>query len=377
MFASTFAVGQASAAPVATSSRTMVYLGTNTTSTSRGIYRFFLDNSTGQVTPLELAAQVKNPTFLALSPDGRRLYAVSEISDFQGHKAGGVCGFSIDTTTGNLTLLNQQPSGGQGPCHVSVSPDGHFAAVANYGNGSIALLPIQANGTLTSPTSVIQHTGHSVNPQRQAGPHAHSVNFDAAGRYAYAADLGIDQVKTYRVDPDAQTLVPVAGADAAMQPGAGPRHLAFHPNGGFAYVVTEMGNTVTVFRHDADSGALTEVQTTSTLPVGYSGKTFASEVRVHPTGKFLYASNRGHDSIAIFAIDSETGKLTSLGHEPAGGKFPRNFNIDPTGQWLIATNQDSNNIVIFRIDPTNGMLHRTGEIADIHRPMCVVFVPVR
>lgn len=354
----------------------MVYIGTNTSSSSLGIYRFGLDVATGSTTPVELAATVRNPTFLAASSDRRFLYAVSEISDFEGKKSGGVSSFSMDLTTGNLTLLNQQPSGGRGPCHVCVTPDGRYVATANYSSGSIALLPVKPDGSLTSPTMVIQHTGSSVNPKRQEGPHAHSVNFDPAGRFLFAADLGIDQVKIYRLDPATDSVHANDPAHATVQPGAGPRHLAFHPGGRFVYVITEMGNTMTVFSCDPDAGALREVQTTSTLPAGYTDKTFAAEVRMHPSGKFLYGSNRGHDSIAIFKIDEASGMLTPIGHEPTGGKIPRNFNIDPSGQWLLAANQDSDNVVLYHINE-NGTLSRTGEITGISKPVCVLFVPVK
>jgi 6-phosphogluconolactonase len=355
---------------------THVYIGTNTTTTSRGIYRFGLDADTGATTPVELAAAVKNPSFLALSPDRHHLFAVSEVSDFHGKRAGGVSSFTIDPTTGALVLVNQQPSGGAGPCHVSVSPGARQVAVANYGAGSIALLPVDVDGRLTSPTSVIQHTGSSINPQRQKEPHAHSVNFDASGRHLYAADLGIDKIKIYEVDPVAHTLKVNDPADAAVTPGAGPRHLSWHPNGHIAYVVTEMGNTITVFNHNAATGALTEMQTLSTLPPdNTTTRTFGAEVRVHPNGRWVYASNRGHDSIAVFDANLQTGGLTPKAWEPTGGNFPRHFNIDPTGQWLIVANQNSDNIVIFRINQQTGVLTRTSEITGIGKPVCVLFVP--
>jgi 6-phosphogluconolactonase len=318
---------------------------------------------------------VKNPSFLAVSPEYRHLFAVSEVSDFHGKRTGGVSSFSIDRTTGALTLINQQPSGGAGPCHVSVSPDARHIAVANYGSGSIALLPVEADGRLTSPTSVIQHTGSSINPQRQKEPHAHSVNFDASGRHIYAADLGIDKVKIYQVDTATHTLRPNTPPDVAITPGAGPRHLSWHPNGHIAYVVTEMGNTISAFDYDAGTGALTEEQTLSTLPPGTMGKTFAAEVRVHPSGRWVYASNRGHDSIAIFDADAQTGRLTPKADEPCGGSYPRHFNIDPTGRWLIVANQNSDNIVIFGIDQQTGFLTRFGKITGIGKPVCVLFVP--
>ena len=368
---------QRSAADTTGAQSTYVYIGTNTTTTtiSRGIYVFRLD-ADGTSTPVELAAEVKNPTFLAVAPDHKHLYAVNEISDFQGKKMGGVSAFSSNPTSASLTLINQQPSGGVGPCHLCISPDGKYVATANYGNGSIALLPVKPDGSLTSPTSVIQHHGSSINPQRQSGPHAHSVNFDPAGHYLLAADLGLDQIKSYRLNATTDTLEPNDPPFATVAPGSGPRHLAFHPNGKFAYVASEMGNTVTAFKYDAQKGALTEIQTTSTIPAGYSEKTFAAEVRVHPSGRFVYVSNRGHDSIAIFSVDPKTGQLSAAGYEPVGGKWPRHFNIDPSGRWLIAANQNSNNVVLFRIDTETGQLQQTGDIHDAGKPVCILFVPV-
>jgi 6-phosphogluconolactonase len=247
--------------------------------------------------------------------------------------------------------------------------------VANYGGGSVACLPINDDGSLRPATGFVQHQGSSVNPQRQKEPHAHSINLDSSGRYALAADLGLDRVLIYRLDNG--RLIPAAEPFASVAPGAGPRHLALHPNGRYAYVINELGNTVTAFDLDSRSGALKEIQAISTLPGGFGGQSYTAEVVVHPNGKFLYGSNRGHDSLAIFRLDPESGKMTPAGHRPTQGKFPRNFAIDPSGAFLLAANQESDSVVVFRIDPGTGALTPTGQTLDIGKPVCVRFTAVK
>ncbi|MBI3465189.1 MAG: lactonase family protein, partial [Planctomycetes bacterium] len=329
----------------------LAYVGTYTSGKSEGIYIYRMDLATGAMTRVGVATGVKNPSFLAIHPNRRFLYSVSEIADLDGKKTGGVTGFAIDSETGKLTMLNAQPSEGAGPCHLVVDRTGKSVLVANYGGGSVAALPIGEDGRLGKATAAIQHKGSSVNPGRQEAPHAHSINVDPTNRFAVAADLGLDKVLVYRLDAAKGTLEPNAPPSASVAPGAGPRHFAFHTNGRYAYVINEMHCTVTAFSYDAERGVLKEIQTLTTLPhevrEGYS----TAEVQVHPSGKFLYGSNRGHDSIAIFSIDPSSGKLTAVGHQPTGGKTPRNFAIDPTGQFLLAENQGSDTIVVFRIDP--------------------------
>ena len=262
-------------------------------------------------------------------------------SEFNGKKGGGVSALAIDPASGKLTLLNQQSSVGSGPCHLTVDRAGKNVLVANYGSGSVACLPIQADGTLSAASSFIQHEGKSADASRQEGPHAHSINLDQANRFALVADLGLDQVRVYQFDAEKGELTPNDPPFATVAPGSGPRHLAFHPDGRFAYVISEMANTVTAFDYDAAKGTLTGIQTISTLPADFHGKSYTAEVQVHPSGKFVYGSNRGHDSIAIFAVDPATGKLTAAGHQSTLGKNPRNFALDPTGHYLLAENQDS------------------------------------
>jgi 6-phosphogluconolactonase len=353
----------------------MVYVGTYTGSKSKGIYLFHLDMATGKLTPAGIAAECANPSFLALHPNGRFLYAVNEVSDFDTANSGATTAFAIDRETGKLTLLNQQSAKGAGPCHLTVDPSGKNILVANYGGGSVAVLPIQPDGRLGEATAFVQHQGSSVNPGRQKEPHAHSINVDAANRFAFAADLGLDKVLVYRFDPQKGTLAPNDPPAAAVAPGAGPRHFAFHPDGRRAYVLNEIDSTVTAFDYDAKTGTLKTLQTLPTLPTGFQGNNSTAEVVVHPSGKFLYCSNRGHDSIAIFTIDAQSGRLTAAGHQPTGGKTPRNFNVDPTGAYLLAANQDSDSIAVFRIDPITGALTPTGPTVQAPTPVCIRFLP--
>jgi 6-phosphogluconolactonase len=362
------------AAPADTDSY-WVYVGTYTGGKSKGIYLFEFDSKTGELTPRGLAAEAPNPSFLAVHPDHRHLYAASEISDFGGKKSGAVLAFAIDPESGKLTRLNAGPSRGDGPCHLVVDRQGKNVLVANYGGGSVAVLPIESTGRLGSSSAFIQHRGSSVDPARQGEPHAHSINLDAAGRFAVAADLGLDRVLVYRFDPAKGTLTPNDPPFTKVAPGSGPRHFAFHPDGKHAYVINEMSLGVTAFDYDPERGTLEEIQTISTLPEGTRGNYSTAEVQVHPSGKFLYGSNRGHDTIAIFAIDPKTGRLKAVGHQPIMGKTPRNFAIDPTGQFLLAEGQDSNTIAVFRIDQETGRLKSTGQIADVPKPVCVKFVP--
>ena len=352
-----------------------VYVGTYTGGNSQGIYVCELDLTTGVLSEAKLAAEATNPSFLAIHPSRRFLYAVGEIDDFEGRKSGGVSALAVNHETGQLKLLNQQPSQGAGPCHLVVDASGKNVLVANYGGGSVACLPIKQDGSLGEATAFIQHQGSSINPQRQSGPHAHSINVDANNRFAIAADLGLDKVLIYRFDAENGTLTPNDPPSVAVKAGGGPRHFAFHPSGRFAYTNNEITLTVTVFRYDAAGGGLTELQTISTLPQGVVGDgNSTAEVRVHPTGRFVYVSNRGHNSIALFAVDQSTGKLTPMGHEPTRGEIPRNFNLDPTGSYLLAANQNTHNVVVFRVDPSTGKLEATGSEVEVSSPVCVRFM---
>ncbi len=368
------ASGQAAQAP--SDNQTLGFIGTYTGAKSKGIYAFRLDSS-GAMTPPTLVAETANPTFLAVHPNQRFLYAANETGKFGGKKSGAVSAFAVDARTGHLTLLNQQPSGGDGPCHLVVDPTGKNVLVANYGGGSVEVLPVQEDGRLGEPSTFIQHQGTSLNPQRQEGPHAHFITTDAANRFALTCDLGLDKVLIYRFDATKGSLIPNEPPSTPINAGSGPRHLAFHPKGHFAYVINEIACTMTALSYDSQRGELKELQTISTLPGGQERKPNFStaEVEVHPSGKFLYGSNRGHDTIVVFAIDEKTGNLTQVENQPTGGRTPRNFAIDPSGHYLLAENQDSDTIVPFRIDSKTGRLTRTGQVVEgVGAPVCIKFV---
>jgi 6-phosphogluconolactonase len=355
----------------------IAYVGTYTSKTnSKGIYAYRFDAEKGQLTPIGIAAESVDPSFLAIHPNGKYLYAVNEIGNFNGGTSGALSAFAIDPKTSALKFLNQVPTRGAGPCYVSLDKNGSFVLVANYDSGSIASFPVHDDGSLGTASGFVQHSGTGPNKERQEGPHAHWIATSPDNRFALAVDLGLDQVLVYGFDPGKGIFTPMLSGFAKVKPGAGPRHLAFHPNGKFAYVLSEMESSVTVFSYQPKTGALTSLETISALPKDYSGQKEAAEIAVHPSGKFLYTSNRGHDSIAVFGIDEKKGTLRSLGQVLTGGKTPRHFAIDPTGAYLLAENQESNNIVIFHIDPATGGLTPTGQTVDVPSPVCLTFIPV-
>ena len=349
-----------------------VYFGTYTNETTKGIYLSIFDAATGKLTPPELAVESKSPSFVAIHPTRKFVYAVSEISDFQGMPVGAVSAFSVDLASGKLTLLNQQPSAGAGPCHLVVDAAGKNVLVANYGGGTVAALPINADGHLAAPSSFMQHRWDGVNKQRQDA-RAHSINLDAANKFAFGADAGLDKIFIYHFD-SAKGLLTVNDPPAGLvAPGSGPRHFAFHPSGKFAFTNNETTSSVTAFTYDPVRGALTEIHTLSTLPEPTPGNSTA-EIVVHPSGKFVYVSNRGHDSLAMFRCDESTGRLSVIGHQPSGGKTPRNFNIDPSGRYILAANQSTNNVVVMSIDADTGKLTPTGQSIDVGSPVCIRFM---
>jgi len=334
----------------------------------KNIEAFRFDLAAGVLTGLGQAAEIKNPSFLSIAPNHQFLYAISEGGNAEGS---GISAFAIEAAAGKLRFLNRQPAGGSGPCHVAVDAAGKNALIANYGSGSFAVFPLAGNGEVRPMSAFIQDHGSSVNADRQEGPHAHCIVTGPGDRFAYGCDLGLDKVLIFKFDPGQGTLVASEPAFAAAQPGAGPRHIAFHPNGRWAFVINEMASTLTVFACDAASGALREIQTVSTLPEGYSGQSTCAEVAVHPSGKFVYGSNRGDDSIALFACDPASGRLTFIERVPTGGRTPRQFEIDPTGHYLLAANQDSGTVVVFSIDKASGRLQPTGSRVQSDNPQCV------
>ncbi|MGB6386614.1 MAG: lactonase family protein [Terriglobales bacterium] len=360
----------------------LLFVGTYTEKESKGIYSYRFDAASAELAPLGVAAETTNPSFLAIDPTGKFLYAVNEVQNYKGASSGAVSAFAIDRQkntipTGKLSLLNEVPSRGADPCYIAFDKTGKFALVANYTGGSVAVFPVKPNGDVGEPSAFVQHTGSSINKERQAGPHAHWIETTPDNRFAIAVDLGLDEVLVYRFDASKGSLTPNDPPYASLDPGAGPRHLAFHPNGHFAYVINELTSTVTAFTYDPSRGTLQKLNTVSTLPKGFTGANDGAEIHVHPSGKFLYASNRGHDSIALFSIDSHTGTLTLVDHFPTQGKTPRDFDIDPTGKFLFVANQDTNNIVVFRIDPDNGRLTSTGQILQVPSPVCLKFVAIK
>ena len=346
----------------------MVYVGTYTADKkSEGIYRMELDLASGKLSEPKLAGKTVNPTFLAIHPTGKFLYAVGEISNFapKGNKpAGAVNAFAIDAKTGDLTLLNQQSSEGGGPCHVVVNKAGTYAFAANYGGGNACALPIDKDGKLAPATGFVQHKG-----KKKAL--AHSINLDPSNRFAFVADAGLDKVFVYRFEDG--KLKANDPPYAELKPSAAPRHFAFHPGGKYAYVINESALSITAFRYDAKKGALEEIQTISTVPEGWK-KGSTAEVVVHPSGKFVYGSNRGHDSIAVFKVDARTGKLTHVENQGKGIKTPRNFAIDPSGKYCLVANQDSHSVIVFKVNPETGKLEPTDVKVEIGRPVCVRFL---
>ena len=348
-----------------------LYVGTFTSSNSEGIYIYRMDQATGELRQIKAVKSV-NPSFLVLDRNKRYLYAVNEVPEFGGKPGGAVSAFAIDSPNGDLRFLNQQSSRGADPCHLTVDSNRKNLLVANYTGGSVAVLPIRRDGSLGTASDLKQHEGSSIK-QQQKGPHAHCVILDRSERYALVADLGIDKVMLYRYDKTNGRLVPGKQAWAPLQAGAGPRHLTFHPNGKYAYVINELDSTLSVFQYEESTGTLSLVETVSTLPSNFSGTSFCADVHVSRSGSFLYGSNRGHDSIVVFAIDRDSGRLTQLEHVSTEGKWPRNFTLDPTGKFLLVANQRSDDVVTFKIDSQTGRLQSTGRVAKIPMPVCLRF----
>ena len=378
LLACTLLSALAFAAPARVKTQFLFYVGTYTEdgTKSKGIYAYRYNGSTGEVTSLGLAAETTNPSFVALHPTGKFLYAVNEVQNYKGPNSGGVSAFSVDPATGKLTFLNEVASRGADPCYITVDRLGKHVLVANYTGGSIAVFPILQNGKLGESSGFVQHTGHGPNEKRQEKAHAHSIDLSPDNRFAFVDDLGLDELFTYKYDPRTGTLTANEPEFVKLDAGAGPRHFALSPSKRFAYVISEIHSTVTVLSADLKAGTFRTVQTISALPKDFKGENDDAEIEIHPSGRFLYASNRGHDSITVFAIDPANGTLTPVEYTPTLGKTPRSFEIDPTGTLLFAENQQSNNIVIFKIDGKTGRLTPTGKTLDVPSPVCVKFLAV-
>ena len=359
-----------------------LYVGTYTTTLphvqgkGEGIYLYDMEPVSGRLTPRGVTPDVVNPSYLALDPRGRFLFAANEVSEIDGQPGGAVSAFAIDPASGNLTFLNRQLTHGTAPCYLCVDQTGQTVLVSNYGSGSVAAYRVGSDGRLSPSSDFIQHAAAEYNPKPPPGPHAHSVNIDHRNHFALVADLGLDAILVYRLDPVQGKLTANDPPGALLKKGAGPRHLALSPDGRFAYVINEQDSTMTVFSYDEPRGILQEIQTVSTLPSDFSGRNTTADVHVHPSGRFVYGTNRGHNSLVIFAIDPETGRLNLVGHESTQGRTPRNFAFDPNGRFLYAANQDSSTIVTFRIDLATGRLIPTGQVTEVPSPVCLKFAMV-
>jgi 6-phosphogluconolactonase len=355
----------------------IVYIGTYTYKTSKGIYGYRFSPSTGEVAPLGLLAETAHPTWLAVHPNQRFLYAANEHGKAT-EPGNTITAFAIDTKTAQLTFLNEVATGGDSPAQIAIDKTGKILVACNVNSGSFAVFPIHPDGRLGEASDFIQHHGSSVDPERQTGPHPHSAVFSPDNRFVIIADRGVDRVFVYHLNYSTATLEPNEPAFVTLGAGWGPRHLAFHPNGKYLYLIHEMGSRLTTFDYDAASGTLKETQTISTLPDGFSGYDHSAELQVDRAGRFVYGSNRGDDSIGVFAVNASTGALTPIQHVSTQGKTPRNFSLDPTGTYLFAANQDSDSVVMFRVNHSTGKLTPTGKVLkDSPEPTCIVFVPAR
>jgi len=354
----------------------LLYVGTYTEKGSEGIYVYKFNAESGKLSKLHTVKNVVQPSYLTVNTSRTHLYAVNELVEYEGKKSGSVSAFAIDQKTGNLTLINRQPSLGEAPCHISVTKNGKFALVANYLGGNVSVYPIETDGRLGVSVDLAQHTGSGPNKERQESAHAHSINLDNKDRFAVAADLGVDKLMIYRFDDKTGKLT-TNSAQPFFQTkaGAGPRHFAFHQNGKFAFVINELTSSITAFSFDENMGTLNELQTISTLPESYSGTNTCADIRISPNGKFLYGTNRGHDSLAVYKIDEQSGKLNFVEHAPTGGKTPRNFTIAPNGRFLLAANQNSDSIIVFKIDAKTGKLKQTENGASVSMPVCLKLIP--
>jgi 6-phosphogluconolactonase len=354
----------------------LLYVGTYTEKGSEGIYVYDFNSASGSLSKLHTVKGVVQPSYLAINKSRTYLYAVNELVEYEGKKSGSVSSFAIDQRTGDLTLLNKQPSMGDAPCHISVSNNEKFVLVANYLGGNVSVYLVESGGKLGSYVELVQHAGSGPNKARQESPHAHSISLDHRNRFAVAADLGIDKVLIYKFDAKTGKLTSnPAQPFFQTKGGSGPRHFAFHQNGRSAFVINELASSITAFSFDENMGALTELQTISTLPEGYSGSNTCADIRISPNGRFLYGSNRGHDSLASYQIDTRSGRLGFIEHTSTGGKTPRNFTIAPNGKFLLAANQNSDSIVVFKIDEKTGKLMQTENRATVSMPVCLKLIP--
>lgn len=353
----------------------LVFVGTYTGSGSEGIYAYRFNSVNGSLMPIGLAARTPNPSFLVLDARGEFLYSVNETDTFRSSstdvRTGAISVFSVNRESGALTQIQQVSSEGAGPCHLSLDRTGRYLFVANYGGGSVAVFPVGADGRLEPHTQFIQGAGSSIHPKRQTQPHAHFIQATPDNRFVLIADLGRDQVMAGRFEDGRITL----GPSAPVEPGSGPRHLTFSPSRAFHFVLNELTSTITTYSLDPESGTVKALGTVPALPEDFSGTNTSAEI-VTVNGRYLYVSNRGHDTLGLFSIDQQSGNITAVEWVPSGGVAPRHFEIDPSGRWLLAANQGSDNLTLFRIDPSSGRLKSTGKVRSVSAPVCVRFTPV-
>ena len=366
---------------------TLVYIGTYTEpirfgtgkilqGKGEGIYVYRMDQASGAMEPVSKATGITNPSYLAFDSTRRFLYAVNELKTFENKPTGTVSAYAVEPKTGKLEFLNKRMTHGTDPCHVLVDKKREYVFVANFMSGSICVLPVLEDGSLGEASDFIQHQGSGIDPMRQQGPHAHAVTLDEAGRFAFVPDLGLDKVMVYKFDAKRGMLEPNEIPWVKMKPGAGPRHVAFHPSGKLAFLINELDSTLASLAYDGRRGTFKVLQIVPTLPEGYEGESTCADVQVSPGGAFVYGSNRGHDSIVIYRINQRTGRLTTVDHQSTQGKTPRSFGIDPAGRFLVAANQDSDTVVTFQIEPKTGKLVATGHAIQVPTPVCVKFLPL-
>ena len=352
----------------------MLYAGTYTSGNEDGIYLLKMNLESGKLTIEKTFGGIISPSFLAINHHKNHLYAVSEVDNYDDKKSGAVYSYKINNHDLSLAYINKQSSEGAHPCHISVDRNDKYVFVANYTGGNLSVFPIEKNGGLKKASDVINHEGSSVNKKRQEKPHVHSVNVSPSNRYLLVSDLGIDKIMIYKIDYTTGKLIPGKQPWVNLKPGAGPRHLTFSPNEKFVYSINELSSTITVFKYDEQACSLTEIQDTSTLPKDFKGENTCAEIAISTDGKFVYGSNRGHNSIAVFSVNEKTGELSLIQHQSTLGKTPRNFIIDPTSNFLLAANQNSDSIVTVKIDKAAGKLEPTGNILEVPKPVCLVFI---
>ncbi|MBP1995665.1 lactonase family protein [Paenibacillus eucommiae] len=346
----------------------LVYVGCYTHESPNGLNLFSMDLNSGELSSLNHGIEQTNASYIAIDSNRMRLYAVSEIEE------GAVFSYKIDPATGHLTFLNQQPTYGGAPCHLSIDQTGSCVYVANYSKGNVCVYPIQEDGSLAEASDIHQHEGQSLDEDRQEKAHAHMISPDFNNRFAVAADLGLDQLVIYDMDVAGKKLI--AHKEVHIQAGAGPRHFAFRQDGSFLYAVNELNSTVTVLAYDAEQGNAATIQTVTTIPRDYDAVNYCADIHLSKDGSFLYASNRGHDSLAAYSIDKDQGTLTPIGHYSTLGKTPRNFVLTPDGEYVLVANQETDDIVVFKLDKATGELTDTGHRAQVSRPICVKLLEI-